>query len=1057
MATSVAQGGKLPPLTCLDFIEIISRVTRRIGRHLIDVQLPGGIISHDTPLIKLLKWPGYIYALLMAANKVGCVILIHTGKLNTFKVVFDASFLSPTPVYIFLRKNGSRCKAHAPGKWATILKKIKIKEDSESVGNTFQHYFKCKDDSEPTSIDQVLKNVSNIDVKFIVCRKPLYSILLQKSWKTKKEDKVINILHVFYNHERKLRFDMDFFSFPRPLPNPQPLLTIMTKNDEKDFKGRNNRHTSIFVKEQGLNLALRLGIISTEEFMALSTFMAKCCGFITFKIGNTPRCKKICKIFYSDEQSQYVCKIPSQWTCLFNHIDHMAKVMNGLKMKYLNFVFNRLEKFSKCSINSIYKQCGIMLKQHCNKFKCFTFGTDDTIMHTLKVPMAIYYRRKFPNSKKSVFIKCSKGNDILSLSYKHISITNIGQAVGIVPSSNLDATNLILKETCLHWTGNELCDLAHLYQSLNSFHLDNFKIDITTLPFISMANLSNLIFWQLYLEKLNGSWLVHPIEQTLNYNREKLRGYCKGGFSYSAQCELNAGDALYNKNIIAKSIINLDIVASYGYAAANMAAGCGFGSTFENGQRIETSQRYKFFEFRAVFYCIYDWEFVQNKKLLAVFSNYSPLGVFYIGNYPIDLVGIFEDGSCEIVQFDSAYCHGCMCCILPSYADGKTRDELNKKTRERDCFTVDWIQSTGIKANYRICTDCCNPLFKKLNLDRQFKIIPQLKNLIDGYSSIVTDNLDRVHKDITFIAIVKFNNLPKFGKFGGPLFSTLLTKDYYHYLKTTFPSLEIAVVNWVVFYKRDYTFNKVYDQLLTAREDYAGNIKQFFKSVINLSCGYFGTNLAKNKTKFIRITNKTPPNFNLETHTIIPLEPNDEDLYIIKTNAPLKMTSLGSSYSLIHFCMIIEYGKMRMDEIFYMYYSQLRPHSFDILYAHIDSTIITLSTNCIEEAANCPSTFEKIKEDYFNGKKPGCLKTVWHYNLNDNWAFITCRQSSYALLTNNFATAKMPNVLNTHAKNVFEAQQQLLTTKCCVISQERKKNKIAGPHTNIKCKLNFKM
>jgi len=1058
-------------LTCLDFINFIAIKKRHIEQ-LKNVQLPHENLSLESRFLKFLKYPGYILSLLLTVgNNVGCIILIHTGAIKTFRVVFDASYLglsNNNVQVLYLRKNGSRIRcASSKYKFLTnvnlitgVIKKKLINENALfDIGN----FFPIEENNVPTIVEYLLaNNIENLILKFVISpSNPFYAVVLYNS--TIKGTR-FKELTCFYDKNRKLKFSL-VEKGGEEKGEKKVMLMDISKNEElvENFKKRNNRHTSIYIQDQGLNLAKRIGIISQQEFLALSKSMAKFCGFFTFKTRNKKGEWELEEIVYSDFLTSCSSFSKCNLNQFFNLIESRAPIINQLKVKCLSFLFKRLAKFTS-SANSVYKKCFFYLKQFCSKFKCFTFGTDDFIMHALKLPMAIYYREKFPTSKRSVFLKCSKGNDILALSYKHLVIANINQIVGTISNSNPTMTCDILKQTILMWTGNYENDLAALYCGVNDFCLQHFDLDLTTLAFLSMANISNLIFWNLYIKNCNGSWLVHPIEQTLNYNVGKLREYCKGGYSFSAKREIICGDLIdpLNPATNAKSLINLDIVASYGFAASNINAACGFGSTFVNGQRLESSQRYKFFEFRAVFYTIYTWEILEKKQIRVVYSNYTSCGVFYIGKYPIDLVAIFQDGSLEIVQFDSAFCHGCNCCNLPSYASGKTKQELMTRTRDRDQFTLKWIKDTGVKAKYRICTDCCNPLFKKSFLDFQFKTVPELKRLISGYSSIISNNLENVHSEITFIAIAELEeNFPTF------LASTtfekkklLLTSDYYNYIKINCPKLKIINVEWVIFYKKDYIFNTVYKHLLNGRESSLENVKQFYKNVINLSCGYFGTNLAKGNARTLRITNNTPANFNLNNYSIITLEPNSQDLYIIKTNLTgqkLKNLSSASSFSLIHFAMIIEYGKMRLEKIFNFYYTYFKPDSFKILYAHIDSTILVFSTDTIEEAVKSYHQFVQYKSQIFGASIPGNLKIVWHVKSTDKWSFVTCRQSSYALLTDNFSTSKMPNISNTHAKTVYEAQQKLLANEKCTIDQKRRKNKLIGPTSIINQTFNLSM
>jgi len=1088
MAPPGEESDKSQPLTYLEFLRRICAIKKKSLKSLLKIEPPPKIES-DSKFTACLKYPGFLATILSIAE-FNCVIFIHTGVKNTFRVVFDATFLplavaaattkthfahhkidknSKNVKYLFFRKNGvlmgvgtsdkkrGKIRKRIPAKFRLEILHCPPQEDE--IETLFPHFGGGK------SIDEFLKYIKECNLEEKYCIFYVFSWAPVKSCTAtgtpyrelvhKNFQRDADILELYYNTKRKLCYKLTPGTCCKNAEKITPVSELQFSRQE--FKRRNNRQTSIFVKHEGLNLALILGLVTRDEFISLSTFCAKMSGFITCKINAENN--QVQEIRYKDFSVDLISfSVPHEWDSLFSLIEHQASVAKLAKYKMLSGLLAKLSAFQNCEIGSPHKQCFVSLQSFCNKFKVFSFSTDDTLMHLLKVPMALYFRKKYPKSKCSVFLKCSKGNDILSLLYKRYSIINMAQITG-AGNSNFNQTSAVLKEACKSWSSvehvDDLSNLSCLYSNINNHCLLNHCCDISTLSFLSMAQLSNLIFWSRYLFASGGSWLMHPIEQTMASNQEKVRNFCRGGFSFSAKREICAGGEISHGNV-ANMLINLDIVASYGYAASTMSAAGGFGATFENGERLETSKRYKFFEFRAVFYSIYCWENIQNKNILASFHNYSPYGVFYIGKYPIDLVTIFKDGTMEIVQFDSAYCHGCNCCILPSYADGKSRTELYEKTQTRDEYTIRWISHTGIKANYRIVTDCCNEEFKKSNLDRQFATVPQLKNLISGYSSIVSDNLENVHSEITFLAIAKLNFFSDNYKFG-PFFdntenaskTVLLTKDYFNYLKNNFPRVKIEKVEWVVFYKRDYIFNLVYRDLLTRREIYTQNVKQFYKNVINLSCGYFGTNLNKSKTRCLRITNKTPHNFNLEQYSIITLDPNPENLYILKTNLPKKnytFKNRATSFSVIHFATIIEFGKMRLNQIFKFFQDCLRPNSFDILYTHVDSIIMTIDSPTILEACKNKQLFY-LQGNHFFGREPGKLKIVWNKNREDEWSFVTCRQSSYALECNQTSIAKMPSVSSDCPSNIYLAQANILSKKQTNLLQHRRINKLQGLNT----------
>ena len=1024
------------PMTCRECLQYICKKRNKTATKIVKLFDLPKTLTFNSLLVNFLKYPSFIFAICNYI-KLGLIICLWSGEKGKYHIVFDASIVNfKNQKCIFLNKSGKLLRKKSNKKCFKDINFI-LMINTENF-NAFPQNVVNFD----SLVNYIKMYNSDVNAYYIISNKPPFWKLVYKS-KTFTTDKMF------------ICIDRNSGQFKFYIEKEKNKIDDKTEKEkiEPNFKSINNRKSSIFIKESGLNLAKRLGIISQEEFKAVSNYMALFVGCLTF---TTTKANKISALQYKDHWASFSCQIPQEWDRFFIFLEKRISILNKLKLSSCSFILKRLEHFKICKINSLYLTCYNSILKHCNRFQCFTFDVMDLFLHFLKIPLVTHYKKLFPKSNKSAFLKYSKTNDLLAISCRKITFINITQIVGVTNCHSFKKTHQVLKECCKNWSWceikkNNAVNLYNLYQSINNFLLTEFNYDISMAPFISMAHLSNCIFWQLYL-KNSQSWLIHPIEQTLQNNINQLRPFCQGGYSYSAKCQMSAGN-YFNRDMI-KSIVNYDIVSSYGYACSKMNACGGFGSTFENGKRLETSQRYKFFEFRAVYYTIYKWQNL-NLQLLATYHNYSPLGVFYIGKYPIDLVGIFKDGSIKIVQFDSAFCHGCDCCILKRYADNKTQQELYFKTKERDTYTRNWIEKTRVNATYHIYTDCCNVEYNKTQLNLQFKNVQTLSKLIAGYSSIVSDNLDNVHSKITFIAIVKLINLSNDSTFG-PIFhpkdKILLTKDYHQFLKSTFPFVKIEKIYWVVFYKKDEVINLVYESLLAMKLKAKGNRNVFLKSVINLSCGYFGSNPDKNQTKYIRLTNKCPQNFQVGKHSVYDIQENENEkkFFIVRTKHKRKKQINNCSSSLVHFCTIIEYGKMRLAQIFHFYQNNFQPDSFIILYANIDSTIFAFTDSSIENIVK-NNNFSTNAKEYFNDNQPGKLKLIWHFTLNDNWNFISYRNGSYAITTNHFSIAKMSNVTNETVANIFKTQKQLLTHSESELIQTRKINKLVGPDTKNVC------
>ncbi len=100
--------------------------------------------------------------------------------------------------------------------------------------------------------------------------------------------------------------------------------------------------------------------------------------------------------------------------------------------------------------------------------------------------------------------------------------------------------------------------------------------------------------------------------------------------------------------------------------------------------KTDTYIRHKLFEFRAVYYTLANLQ-PQRTNIHSVYSNFSPMGLFYVDKYLADLVIIYNDGSKEIYQFDGHYVHSCgQGCVQKHYVNGQTQDQVRAKTEKRD-------------------------------------------------------------------------------------------------------------------------------------------------------------------------------------------------------------------------------------------------------------------------------------------------------------------------------------------------------------------------------------
>jgi len=136
-----------------------------------------------------------------------------------------------------------------------------------------------------------------------------------------------------------------------------------------------------------------------------------------------------------------------------------------------------------------------------------------------------------------------------------------------------------------------------------------------------------------------------------------LRDYSNGGYYYSCQDKLDAQQPVHgNTGNPASSIMELDIISSYGYASSHMMTPTGFCvGYFQNEanqlEKCDKKMRHFSFEFLSVYYTL-DQLTLQGYNIKTVYSNFHLAGIFTVDNYPIDLVVICANGQLLLFQFD---------------------------------------------------------------------------------------------------------------------------------------------------------------------------------------------------------------------------------------------------------------------------------------------------------------------------------------------------------------------------------------------------------------------
>ena len=572
--------------------------------------------------------------------------------------------------------------------------------------------------------------------------------------------------------------------------------------------------------------------------------------------------------------------------------------------------------------------------------------------------------------------------------------------------------------------------LAKMFSLYCEFVLHKYLIELHTWPLSSLTSLAFQSVWISYC--VAGGPLAQGLEKTKPYYNTLLRGFSRGGFSWSVVDQLSSGDVLHpGHDEKARGICEYDICSSYGYAASGMSCPGGFCVGYlansESGGALELTDRFRHrrFEFRGTFKLIRDLQ-AQGADILAVYSNYHPLGLFYLGKHAVDLCVITRNSGHLLVQFDHVYSHGCRqgCPGTPSYASFKTRCQLEEETLARDRSVEVWVERVNAFPRERACcpslvgsyrylvvSECHSPGYSSRELDRAFAEGQPLHYLVAPYERLPPKrlevcDLDRLPEDLTYLVICQgsvaeageksvqpplmvWNNGPDSAD--GPRRqafsvstegrSVLLSRRHYEYLRRErgFRATSVAAV---LFYRTDPVMPRVFAALTKDRYNAVHSPSQvnLIKCLINYACGYFGYNSAK------KVGSQGRPKWLVSgfgknvrqqlTHQYSWAGDFDDRSFYVRakmTGAVGSSTAAASRASkpcnaaLPIFLTVIDLGKLRLCESLSFIQRVTRPGAVKLLYTHVDNLILALGEGRLEDAV-CPSRrvyYESHRGDYF--------------------------------------------------------------------------------------------
>lgn len=903
----------------------------------------------------------------------------------------------------------------------------------------------------------------------------------------------INInIEAFTGANNTLCFRPAYQRRPSPTPPTQPSPPSLPSPPT------NNRASGFSLTLSGLSQAFRLGFVtSKEELSALSCQLSANNPRVWFHLDSDGNiCHAALLATAASPVSCFEIRPPdsdnfASWTAFFDAVwSQCENIIIPFRQTTLAPI---IHKFNPSTTGTFYK-CLHSLQNYIKRITIQTYASNDKTLHALKLVFAHYVcavkcgggiTLKTTNQNDIICLTSLSTNGGLVVSFENIShllqqaktpihpYQDEGQSLidccwsiqqwappphkpVIHSGSSLTHTRTYVPgriiqyrpslATHLEFRSRHLLNiLSHTFCAISTHLCDKYSIDITTLGFQTLACLSLKCVQLSFYDK--GGPLSQSIEKTKSHYAQQIRTHSRGGFSYSFCDSLNYGEPLGggSNDPPALGIQEYDVTSCYGFSACNMKAPGGFCVGYTKNDRdgvlyrTDTLNRTNTFEFRGCMYLLYNLTQVMGLPVRSVYSNFSPLGLFYIDKYPIDLVVVLDNQTRDtfVIQYDGQFTHGCSgaCPPLNRYANDATHSQLVERTNIRNQVTNAWIEDEnqtngGLQRFfYFIFTDCHDAEFRPGALSSAFTNIPQLRELTVAYKQLSpgrfgTLNLAAIlsaHQDLTYL-LVGSGHVPleKRGSSRGRLLvwkqrgekwvqdfgwetaaATLFTRD----------TLENAVYNYgfsldtiecCYFYRRCHILPQVYQELIDERINTNIPAKaKFIKSIINYSVGVMGYNPAKQSTfGNAKISNKVPAlrASNCDNVSCLHVGTVGSETYLLKRSfRPQGQRDRPVNNALPIFASIVEFGKLRMQQIADFWDTHCAPGSIRICYSQVDNFIVALSAPTLFDTVPQQAAYLEAAKLYFVDDKPGHIKLVWSAN-KPGWRFVSPSPCNYALI-----------------------------------------------------------
>lgn len=845
---------------------------------------------------------------------------------------------------------------------------------------------------------------------------------------------------------------------------PEAETTAPVPSQMTDEPWQKNRSATSSCRQTGLNLARDLGLLSRRDCRNLSFSLGKTVAslflqyderkhlrHVTYRDCDTSLCTALpcynLKTFSFSSQARTARETTkeaiavSNMRAFFEGLWLRRQILTARRRAILTPLLDKLAQFPETPVTR-YQHLRGQLRRCVERQLVVLYCRDDADLHAVKFYLADFLSRldeNKPPQRVSLALKISSGLRLRAIQHKWMSVVNVADQVELDADGDFfgkdwtEPLPLQHRLASLKGPGAAACKqrgstlagkLLQFWSELGEVLLSRFGLELHSTP--AEKSFSYLCFEAVSRKYVaDGGVLARGCEKIKPYYARLLRESSGGGFAFSVQEAIRAGDRLYrdNPDQVVRSIAEYDLNSCYGYAAANAHLPGGFcvgyldtsvhgaksvnqtRSAVVGGNTLERAdtKREESFEFRAVYYTLH--RLLASKTdgdpfhpIAAVYSSFHPAGNFQVQKHILDLAVAGNDGSLLLYNFDGAFAHSCDTCPrLSRYINDKSHAQLRSEAQARDGVLQDWTRALPVTATYTVFCDCHDLQYKRSSLEGAFVRVPELAALVRHFPkpeklsvsyflAWLADQRD--NDNFTFMAWVR-GSLPKdaVGRHkpivqrqkekplaGHRLVadtgneSTLLSRDYLEFLVRKL-DFRIEHIDTLLFFDSDKVMNNVFRELVNLR--FATDnpvVSQWLKRTVNFSIGYFGYNESKRYSKY-RLTNRLPRAVDLQRHSLDVTKP---DRFVTLNGSGYFTLQISPSprpaqptkplrYPLALNIAIVEYGKLRLVQFLHFLETHLDRDRIRLVYCNIDNCHLASSCLDLDDAVLPQMTTEYLK------------------------------------------------------------------------------------------------